>query len=94
MAWVYFEVYNLTAGGEYTTSIRLEPEDGGEEAVFELSFPSDGATDLSRMSRRLLRVDLGDTEPGRYLMKVIVTDSATGASTLPYYTPVTVNRTP
>ncbi len=94
VAWVYFEVYNLTAGGEYTTSIRLEPEDGGKEAVFELSFPSDGATDLSRTSRRLLRVDLGDTEPGRYVMQVIVTDSATGASTLPYYTPVTVNRTP
>ena len=45
------------------------------------------------MSRRLLRVDLRDTEPGRYVMQVTVTDEATGNATLPYYTPVTVNRT-
>jgi len=92
VGFVYFEVYNLTPGGQYTTRIRLEPEDGAEGESFELSFPGDGATDVSRMSRRLLRVDLRDTEPGRYVMQITVTDEATGNSTLPYYTPVTVNR--
>jgi len=91
VAFVYFEVYNLTPGGQYTTHIRLEPEDDDDGDVFELSFPGDGATDVSRMSRRLLRVDLRDTEPGHYMMQVTVTDGATGASTLPYYTPITVN---
>lgn len=92
VAYVYFEVYNLTPGGDYTTHIRLEPEDGVAGEAFELSFPGDGATDVSRMSRRLLRVDLRDTEPGQYVMRVTVTDGATGASTLAYYTPITVNR--
>jgi hypothetical protein len=93
VGYVYFEVYNLTPGGQYTTQIRLEPEDGDADDAFELSFPGDGATDTSRMARRLLRVDLRDTEPGSYVMQVSVTDEATGASTLPYYTSVTVNRT-
>ncbi len=92
VGYVYFEVYNLTPGGQYTTEIRLEPDDDDAGDAFQLSFPGDGATDASRMSRRLLRVDLRDSEPGRYVMQVVVTDEATGASTLPYYTPVTVNR--
>jgi GWxTD domain-containing protein len=93
VAYVYFEVYNLTPGGQYTTRIRLQPAEGEEGEAFDLSFPGDGATDASRMSRRMLRVDLSDSEPGRYTMQVSVTDEATGASTLPYYTPITVNRT-
>jgi hypothetical protein len=93
IGYVYFEVYNLTPGGQYTTQIRLEPENGDSGEAFELSFPGDGATDVSRMSRRLLRVDLRDTEPGPYVMQVTVTDEATGNATLPYYTPVMVNRT-
>jgi GWxTD domain-containing protein len=92
VGWIYFEVYNLTPGGQYTTRLRLEPDDGVEGEAFELSFPGDGATDASRMSRRLLRLDLTDTEPGRYVMQVTVTDEASGASTLPYYTPVVLNR--
>ena len=92
VGWIYFEVYNLTPGGQYTTRVRLEPDDGVEGEAFELSFPGDGATDASRMSRRLLRLDLTDTEPGRYVMQVTVTDEASGASTLPYYTPVVLNR--
>jgi len=92
VAYVYFEVYNLTPGGDYTTHVRLEPEDGDVGEAFELSFPGDGATDVSRMARRLLRVDLRDTEPGQYVMRVTVTDGATGASTLAYYTPIAVNR--
>ncbi len=94
VGYIYFEVYNLTPGGQYTTQIRLEPEKGDADDAFELSFPGDGATGTSRMSRRLLRVDLRDTEPGSYVMRVTVTDSASGASTLPYYTSVTVNRAP
>ncbi len=93
VAYVYFEVYNLTPGGEYTTRIRLEPEDADAGDPFELSFPGDGATGVSRMARRMLRLDLQDSAPGSYTMQVIVTDEATGASTLPYYTPVVVNRT-
>ena len=92
VAFVYYEVYNLTPGGRYTTRVRLEPEDEDAGDAFDLSFPSDGTTDVSRMSRRLLRLDLRDTDPGRYTMEVTITDEETGASTLPYYTPVTVNR--
>jgi GWxTD domain-containing protein len=93
VGYIYFEVYNLTPGGQYTTQVRLEPEGGDAEDAFELSFPGDGATDTSRMARRLLRLDLSDTEPGSYVMQVSVTDEATGASTLPHYTSVMVNRT-
>ena len=93
IGYIYFEVYNLTPGGQYTTQIRLVPDEGDDDDAFELSFPGDGATDTRRMARRLLRVDLRDTEPGSYVMQVSVTDEATGASTLPYYTSVTVNRT-
>jgi hypothetical protein len=92
VGYIYFEVYNLTPGGEYTTHIRLEPDEDDAGDAFELSFPGAGSTGVSRMSRRMLRVDLRDTDPGRYMMQVTVTDSETGASTLPYYTPVTVNR--
>lgn len=92
VGYIYFEVYNLTPGGEYTTHIRLEPDEDDAGDAFELSFPGAGSTDVSRMSRRMLRVDLRDTDPGRYMMQVTVTDSETGESTLPYYTPVTVNR--
>jgi hypothetical protein len=92
VAFVYYEVYNLTPGGRYTTRLRLEPKDDDAGDPFELSFPSDGTTGLGRMSRRLLRLDLRDTDPGVYVMKVTITDEETGASTLPYYTPITVNR--
>jgi GWxTD domain-containing protein len=93
VAYVYFEVYNLTPGGEYTTNIRLEPEDEDAGDPFELSFPGDGTTGVSRMARRMLRLDLQDSAPGNYTMQVIITDEVTGASTLPYYTPIVVNRT-
>lgn len=92
VGFVYFEVYNLSPGGTYTTRVRLVPADGSEDDAFELSFPSDGATDLTRMSRRLLRLDLSNTEPGRYDMEFTVTDETTGASTLPYHTSVLVDR--
>jgi len=92
IAFVYYEVYNLTPGGQYTTRVRLEPDDDDAGDPFELSFPSDGTTDRSRMSRRFLRLDFRDTDPGRYVMEVTITDEETGTSTLPYYTSVTVNR--
>jgi len=92
IGWIYFEVYNLTPGGQYTTRVRLEPDEGQEGEPFELSFPGDGITDSSRMSQRLLRLGLTDTEPGRYVMQVTVTDEGSGASTLPHYTPVVLNR--
>ncbi|MCK5483737.1 MAG: hypothetical protein KAJ13_08525, partial [Gemmatimonadetes bacterium] len=91
VAFVYYEVYNLTPGGQYTIRIRLEPQDDDADP-FELSFPSDGMTDFSRRSRRLIRLDLSDTDPGWYMMEVTITDEETGISTLPHYTPVTVNR--
>lgn len=92
VAYIYYEVYNLTPGGEYTTRVRLTPAEG-DDVAFDVSFPSDGSTDVSRMSRRLLRLDLTDTPPGSYQMEVTITDQETGASTLPYHTPVVVNRT-
>ena len=92
VAFIYYEVYNLTPGGTYTTHVRLTPESGDAAGAFELSFPSDGSTDVTRMDRRTLRLDLEDSPPGLYEMVVTVTDESTGSSTLPYHTSVMVNR--
>ena len=89
VAFIYFEVYNLTRGSGYVTRVRLEPEADGD--AFDLSFPGDVAGDAS-VTRRLLRLDLSDTEPGSYRMIVTVRDEASGTSTLPYRTGITVDR--
>jgi hypothetical protein len=88
-AFVYFEAYNLTPGGTYVTRVRLEPEEDGE--AFDLSFPGDVPGNGS-VTRRMLRLDLDQTDPGRYRMEVTVLDEGSGNTTLPFNTRITVHR--
>lgn len=86
--WIYFEAYNLTPGGRYLATVRLEPEDGA--TPFELEF-----TGLARPEARIvtpagLRVDLGGTASGTYELSLTVRDQATGRVTLPARTEVRV----
>lgn len=88
-SWVYFETYGLTAGAEYTTRVRVTPVDGGRDA-FELTFPGDVPLEVGPRLRRTLRLDLGDSKPGRYRLSFTVQDGNTGRSTLPYETEIVV----
>lgn len=90
VAFVYFEAYNLTAGGAYVTRVRLEPETGGEAEPFELTFP--GEVPGRGVVRRYLRLDLRQTRPGPYRMRLTVEDLRTGRATLPAFTDLTVEE--
>ncbi|MFQ5890168.1 MAG: GWxTD domain-containing protein [Gemmatimonadota bacterium] len=87
IAYVYYEAYNLTPGGDYVTRVRLEPKRDG--APFELTFPGE-AQFGGAATRRYLRLDLRGTEPGAYRMSVTVEDRDSGLSTLPYTTDLVV----
>ena len=88
VAFIYFEAYNLTAGGEYETRVRLQPEGGG--SPFDLRYPGTAATGVRIVTRRALRVDLSETQPGDYEMSVTVRDLTTGLTTLPFRVPLRV----
>jgi GWxTD domain-containing protein len=90
VAYVYYEAYNLTPGGEYLTRARLEPADG--EEAFELTYPGSAPAGDGDVTHGFLRLDLSDTRPGAYHMSVTVRDIATGIETLPTRTEVMVNR--
>ena len=86
--WIYFEAYNLTPGGRYAATVRMEPEDGG--TPFDLEF-----TGLARTGGRIvtpvaLRLDFTDAVPGPYRLELTVRDLATGRVTLPARTDVTI----
>ncbi|MFQ5890027.1 MAG: hypothetical protein ACE5JR_08230 [Gemmatimonadota bacterium] len=87
IAHVYYEVYGLSPGGDYETSVRLEPLGDGEP--FTLTFRGSAAPAPSPV-HGYLRLELGDTEPGEYRMAVTVRDRASGTSTLPYRTHILV----
>lgn len=90
VAFVYFEAYNLTPGGRYTTRIRFEPE-GQSGRAFDLEFGGEVPREGAPRTRRTLRLDLTDSEPGAYEMTVTVTDEDTGRSTLPQATSIAVS---
>lgn len=81
-AFVYFEAYNLTPGGQYETRVRFVPSDGSGEA-FDLTFPGEVPYEGAPRTRRTLRLDLADAEPGPYVMTVEITDAETGRTALP-----------
>lgn len=89
VAWVYFEAYNLTPGGRYETRVRFEPE-GSRGEAFDLSFPGDVPFEGQPRTRRTLRLDLADAEPGTYEMSVTVADEDSGGVTLPHTTSIVV----
>lgn len=86
-AWLYFEAYGLSPRGEYVTEIRMEPRDGGE--AFTLTYPGSPPASPEAAVHRVLRLDLGDTEPGQYGATITVTD-ARGRRSLPIETSLVV----
>lgn len=92
IAFVYFETYGLTPGSPYTTTVQLEPIDGGGD-TFDLSFPGDAPLEPGPRVGRILRLDLSDSDPGAYRMLVSVEDGKTGERTLPFETEVIVRGT-
>ena len=92
IAFVYFEAYNLSPGGQYVTRVRLEPEAGGQD--FDLSYPASAAAGGRVATHGYLRVDLSATPPGRYRMTVSVRDLTTGVVTLPVRTDIVVSSPP
>lgn len=87
LAWIYFEAYGLSPQGEYVTEIQLQPRKGGEP--FALRYVGSSPRVAGTAIRRLLRVDLSDTEPGEYDARIVVTD-ALGRRSLPVEVPVVV----
>ena len=90
VAFIYYEVYNLTPGGMYETRIVLQPEDGGPS--FDLSYPGTARLGASIVTRGYLRMDLSASSPARYEMSVTVRDLTSGHVTLPVRTDILVNR--
>jgi len=89
IAFIYYEAYNLTAGGTYETRVVLEPAGGGQ--AFDLSYPGTARTGGPVVTRGYLRIDLSDSSPGRYSMSVTVHDLTSGITTLPVRTEISVN---
>ncbi|MFW6084554.1 MAG: hypothetical protein ACODAA_05015 [Gemmatimonadota bacterium] len=86
-AWLYFEAYGLSPRGEYVTEIRMEPRDGGE--AFSLTYRGSAPAAPETAAHRVLRLDLGDTEPGEYGATITVTDGL-GRRSLPIETSLVV----
>jgi GWxTD domain-containing protein len=90
VAYIYYEAYNLTAGGRYETRVVLQPEGGGQS--FDLSYPGTALRGASIVTRGHLRIDLSDSSPGRYEVSVSVRDLTSGHVTLPVQTHIIVSR--
>ena len=90
IAYVYYEAYGLTPRGEFVTSIHIDPEGAGED--FTLEFRRVSGPNPAEPTRGYLQLDLTKTRPGRYKMDVVVTDAATGQSTLPIPLDIIVNK--
>lgn len=88
-AWVYFEAYGLTPDADYTTRVEVQREDGGGRD-FEITFAGRVPAQPGPRIRRVLKLDLTGTEPGRYLLTFTVEDEVTGRRTLPYRTGILV----
>lgn len=82
-AWLYFEAYGLSPAGDYVTEVQMEPQAGG--APFTLTYPGTVPASERVAVRQLLRLELGDTEPGEYAVRITVTD-AIGRRSLPLLT--------
>ena len=97
-AHIYFEVYGIRPGDGYDVEVRVVEdaeadrvfEIGPEETAFTLRFPSAAETDRTGLGigRHHLRVELGDSPPGSYLLVVRVTDRGTEIESLPAVTPL------
>jgi hypothetical protein len=87
--FVYFEVYGLTPGGTFRGDVRLvstwvsrgkgETFDGVWQP-FTLQYRASAPEEEGVPVRAVLRLDMQDTRPGPYEVRVRVTDVATGLS--------------
>lgn len=84
LAWIYLEAYNLTPGGAYTAHVRLirQGADRGQTPAFEQEYVGTAATGARIVTPIILRLELGDTDPGTYTLRVNVNDVSTGTRTL------------
>lgn len=89
IAHVYYEVYGLTAGGKYVTTVRLEPEDGDP---FTLEYRGDSPANPYGKLSGYIRLDLSESPSGDYTMHVSVQDETSGIATLPHNTTLVVDR--
>jgi hypothetical protein len=97
-AHMYFEVYGIRPTTTYDVEVRVVPEEaadmafdlGPENLAFAVRFPSVAAADRAGLGigRHYLRVELGQSEPGAYLLAVRVIDRSTGIESLPAVTPL------
>lgn len=93
----YFEVYGVRPGAPYEVELRLAPADVADriwrlepdDLGFRLQFASEMPGDIGRHH---LRLDLGDTEPGEYLLAVRIQDERTKAYSLPAVTDIFVGE--
>jgi len=97
-AHIYFEVYGIRPGTDYDVEVRVVADAetdrifkiGREEAAFAVRFPSVATADRTGLGigRHHLRVELGPSPPGAYLLAVRVTARGTGIESLPAVTPL------
>lgn len=97
-AHVYFEAYGIRPGATYAVEVRLVPEKDAEriwrldpgDVAYRVSYDSEMPAAGSGIGRHHLRLELGGTRAGSYLLGVRATKSATGERSLPVTTPLTV----
>ncbi len=97
-AHVYFEVYGIRPGTVYDVEVRVVPEEAAdmafdvtpEDLAFAVRFPSEASRDRAGLGigRHYLRIELGTSPPGAYLLAVRVTDRSTAIESLPAVTPL------
>lgn len=88
-AWVYFEAYGLSPQGEYEVEVHLEPKDEDDGEPFTLSYRGSPPATSDAAMRRLLRLELDDSPPGEYTVRLTITDGA-GRESLPLETSLRV----
>jgi len=85
--FVYFEAYGLTPGSSYRGEVRLVSrwvsrgqgeQFRGTYEPFQMQYRGSVPADPSEPVRKLLRLDLRDTEPGPYEVQIRVRDLETG----------------
>ncbi|MDT8436465.1 MAG: hypothetical protein RRA92_06885 [Gemmatimonadota bacterium] len=97
---VYFEAYGIRTGGDYEVEVRLVPADEAdriwrldrEALAYRVEFESRMPEGGDRIGTHHLRLDLGGTPPGVYLLGVRITDALTRRPSLPAVTPITVRE--
>ncbi len=92
--FAYFEVYQIEPGARYEVEVRVVPASVKEpvfsgairDVAFTLRYRSE--MPATGLGREFLRLDLSETEPGRYLLAVRVRDVDSGTVSLPVTTPL------